>query len=146
MNDVAELHRYNRPGIAKPRINALASAIMLRALLEGGCTYQDLSDVTGCSLVTIRPHVNQLYRHKLVRICDWAKDASGAFRVKVFEWAPDVRDKRRPLTSGAERCRRSRARKKMRETEAAVRRLVVPQSEPGVGVDLPLAAENCARR
>src|ERR1035437_2710788 len=68
----------------RTKINTLAVAKMLRALLEGPTTITELEEVSGISLKTIRPYVNALLKEKCIHVSAWEKNSINRMVIRVF--------------------------------------------------------------
>lgn len=91
---------------------------MLQALLDGPHTYEELAEVCGLHVQTIRRWLVPFRRpttdghDRLVRIAEWRPDKLGITRRPAFAWG-SARDAKRTPLSNAERQRRVRQRRKM---------------------------------
>ena len=96
---------------AKPKINAIVQAHLIRLLVDDPHTVADLSEETGLSSNTVRGYVQALHARGLVYLVDKLPDSSGQRSVSLWKFGPDTRDKFRPLTQ-RERQAACRARKR----------------------------------
>lgn len=102
---------------AKLRITAHSQAIILRALVDGPCTIQDLIDESGLNISAVYNYVRELRKHKLIYLVDKAPDRRGQKSLDIWRFGPDKRDTYRP-TSAKERQKKCRENKKKREVHA----------------------------
>ncbi len=112
----------NPPSNKKKRIvkiNAVTQARLMRLLLDGTRTCQQLADETGLHYVTVLQYTRELHRFKAAHITTWEKDARGRDALKIYKLgkAPDA--KRHRLTD-SERQAAYRQKLKMRQITAAL--------------------------
>jgi hypothetical protein len=77
------------------RANALADAMMIRALLDGPCTISDLSEASGLVRRTVQERVKALRKVKAVYIAHWEQDAIGRYNIHAWQMG-DERDAPKP--------------------------------------------------
>lgn len=97
----------------RPRINAIANRNLLRALVDGPCTYAELAGISGLSLQSVRTYIRHMRSDKpnhLVHVCGHLEAANGARIIQQFRWNPGARDVTNPAYTAAERCKRLRER------------------------------------
>lgn len=76
---------------------AHAIACMLRELLHGQASIQQLADAGQCAASTVRLWMHALHREGVVRICGYEKTTNGKLLVKLYELNPaGLPDARRP--------------------------------------------------
>jgi rRNA maturation protein Nop10 len=66
------------------RINALAFSIMVKALLDGGYTMNELVETTGLAIATISRYVNAMHKAGAVYISGWEQDDCGRYTARQF--------------------------------------------------------------
>lgn len=93
------------------KINAFSQAQMIKLLLDGSHTAQDLADATGLHYVTVQQYLRELRRAGAAHINAWEKDSRGRDVIKVYSLGAG-KDKRRERLTAAERQERSRAKRK----------------------------------
>lgn len=67
------------------RVNAIAIAEMLKAAQEGIYTSNELVEISGLSINTVRGYMSVLHKAGVVHICDWEEDPRGNRTRKVFK-------------------------------------------------------------
>lgn len=95
-------------GRGQNRLTHVLYAKLVRALIDGPCTYEDLVDETGLHVTTLVSAIRALRNEKLVRVCDWLPNGRDVRCVMVFEWAPGKRDVPMPRMTVAQRAKRYR--------------------------------------
>lgn len=93
------------------KVNAMAYAHLIKLLLEGTYTCQELADETGLHYVTVLHYTRELHKAGAAHICMWEKDMRGRDLLKVYKIGPGPDAKRSKLTQN-ERQIRYRAKKK----------------------------------
>ncbi len=101
------------------KINAMCQAQLIKLLLEGVYTCQQLADETGLHYITVLHYTRELHRYGAAHISSWEKDSRGRDNVKVYKLGPGKDAKREKLT-GAERQARTRARRKAVEMSQVI--------------------------
>lgn len=96
------------------RVNALAHAKLLRALLEGPATVHDLAEESGLTAWTVSRHLDAFLAERLVHVSGWQQDALGRDTTEIYTWGKG-KNVPRKIPSNAENCARWRARRKQRE-------------------------------
>lgn len=76
-------------------VNALSFARMIRALLDGPCTFAELMEETGLSYDSVRLWMRELHRQGVVHLSSWVEDSRGRKQVRCFAFGPG-RDAKRP--------------------------------------------------
>jgi hypothetical protein len=93
------------------KINAYTQAVLIKHLLEGIYTCEELAEHTGLHYVTVLHYTRELHRVGAAHISSWDKDARGRDIIKVYKLGPGKDAKRDKLTL-AERQLRYRTKKK----------------------------------
>lgn len=93
------------------KINAIAQAQLIKLLLEGIYTCQQLADETGLHYVTVLQYTRELHRFGAAHISHWEKDSRGRDVLKVYKLG-NGKDAKRQKLSGAERQARTRQKRK----------------------------------
>ena len=97
------------------KMGAISYAKMIRLMLEGEYSCEELANVTGLHYVTVLQYTRELHRAGAVHISEWRKDRLGRDNVKIYKIGRSF-DMPRFRMSGAERQRRYKARKKVEVT------------------------------
>jgi hypothetical protein len=97
------------------KINAISYAKLVKLMLDGTHTCQELADETGLHYLTVLQYARELYRVDAAHICAWEMDALGRDALKIYKIGPG-KDAKRHKDTAAERQRRRRARIKAQET------------------------------
>lgn len=98
----------------KPRhvkVNAMSQALMIKMLIEGESTCQDMANETGLHVQTVRHYCREFHIARVIHIDHYELDTSGRRTLKVFKLGAARDAKRTPLTP-SQRQARTRARKK----------------------------------
>lgn len=106
------------------KINAITQAHLIKLLLEGTYTCQELAEETGLHYVTVLQYTRELHRAKAAFICAWEKDARGRDLSKIYKIGVGKDVKRQKLTQN-ERQTRYRAKRKAVEL---LRRMVTAEA------------------
>lgn len=96
------------------KINAIAQAQLIKLLLEGVYTCEQLAEETGLHYVTVLQYTRELHRFGAAHISTWEKDSRGRDIIKVYKLGAGKDAKREKLT-GAERQARTREKRKAQE-------------------------------
>lgn len=92
------------------KINAITQARLIKLLLDGTYTCQELADETGLHYVTVLQYTRELHRFKAAHITMWEKDSWGRDAIKVYKLG-EGKDARRAKMTPAERQARHRQKK-----------------------------------
>lgn len=90
------------------KVNAMSFAIMVRNMIDGVYTCQDLADITGLHLTTVYQYTRELHNAGAAYITHFEPDARGRHNVKVFKMGIGT-DAKRPRMTQVERQARYRA-------------------------------------
>ena len=101
----------NPKGKRMIKINAITQARLIKLLLEGTYTCQELADETGLHYVTVLHYTRELHRVGAAHISGWEKDHRGRDISKIYKLG-EGRDKPRRKLTAIERQRAYRAKKK----------------------------------
>ena len=101
----------NPKGKRQIKINAIMQAQLIKLLLEGTYTCQELAAMTGLHYVTVLQYTRELHRAGAAHISGWEKDQRGRDLAKIYKLGVGA-DKRRHKYTQAERQRAYRAKKK----------------------------------
>lgn len=93
------------------KVNAITQARLIKLLLEGTYTCQELAEETGLHYVTVCQYARELHRAGAAHISGWEKDQRGRDLVKIYKLGAG-KDKPRQRKSGAEKQVAYRAKKK----------------------------------
>jgi predicted ArsR family transcriptional regulator len=93
------------------KINAITQAHLIKLLLEGTYTCQELANETGLHYVTVCQYTRELHRAGAAHISGWEKDPRGRDLAKIYKLGVG-NDKRRQKKTQAERQRAYRTKKK----------------------------------
>lgn len=101
------------------KINAYSQAQMIKLLLDGPQTAQDLADATGLHCVTVQQYTRELHRAGAAHISAWEKDSRGRDRIKVYSLGAG-KDKKREKLTDAQRRQRARDKRKAAQMSQVV--------------------------
>jgi hypothetical protein len=90
------------------KVNAIMYAQLIKYMLEGEHTCQELAELCGAHYVTVLQYTRELYAAGAAHICEWQQDSRGRDCVKVYKIGPG-KDAKREAMSGAERQARRRS-------------------------------------
>ena len=93
------------------KINAIMQAQLIKLLLEGTYTCQELAEMTGLHYVTVLHYTRELHRAGAAHIAAWEKDPRGRDLAKIYKLGAG-NDKKRHKYTQAERQVAYRAKKK----------------------------------
>ena len=94
------------------KINAILQAQLIKLLLEGEYSCEELAHETGLHYVTVLQYTRELHRAGAARIVRYDKDSRDRDSIKVYKLGAGKDAKRSKLTA-AQRQQRVRSRKKM---------------------------------
>ncbi|APW43323.1 winged helix-turn-helix domain-containing protein [Rhodoferax saidenbachensis] len=92
------------------RLGALSMAKVMRALMDGPCSIQELKVISGLSINTLHEYMRALRKEGVAHIGAWEKDATGRDSLRVYKLGND-KDAPRSKKSKAEVARDCRKRK-----------------------------------
>lgn len=93
------------------KMSAVLQAQLVKLLLEGTYTCQELADETGLHYVTVLQYTRELHRAKAAYISAWEKDTRGRDAIKIYKIGVGKDVKREKLT-GAQRQAKARERRR----------------------------------
>ncbi len=93
------------------KINAITQAQLIKLLIEGVYTCQQLADETGLHYVTVLQYTRELHRFGAAHISSWEKDSRGRDILKVYKLGAGKDAKRQRMTA-AQRQARTRDKKR----------------------------------
>ena len=96
----------SRKGRRVLKVNAMSYAKLLRLLMDGGYTLQELADETGLHYLTVCDYTTAMYKEKVLHIAGWAPDARGRVCCKVYKLGEGKDAKRNPLTKAQRQAKR----------------------------------------
>ncbi len=102
----------NQTGRRIIKVNALTQAHLIKLLLDGDRTCQELAEETGLHYVTVLQYTRELHRAGAAHIHQYEKDSRGRCMIKVYKLGKGKDAKREKMTS-AERQARVRSRNRM---------------------------------
>jgi predicted ArsR family transcriptional regulator len=105
------LNPPNPKGKRMIKINAILQAKLIKLLLEGTYTCQELAEMTGLHYVTVCQYTRELHRAGAAHISGWEKDQRGRDLAKIYKLG-EGRDKPRQKKTQAERQLAYRTKKK----------------------------------
>lgn len=97
------------------KVGAISYAQLIKLLLEGIYTCQELADETGLHYVTVLQYTRELHRAGAAYIAGWEEDCFGRDALKVYKLGAG-KDKPRRQRTRAQIARDYRARRRARET------------------------------
>ena len=98
------------------KVNAMMAFILIKMLMDGSHTYEELTEATGLFHRTVRHWVGEGKRAGLIYIAEWEEDTRGYLRVPSFAWGPGKKDVVRKVKNSTQRSKDSRARRAARES------------------------------
>jgi predicted ArsR family transcriptional regulator len=96
------------------KINAVTQARLIKLLLEGVYTCDQLAEETGLHVVTVYQYTRELHRFGAAHIASWEKDSRGRDVIKVYKLGAG-RDAKREKLTPAQRQARTREKRKAQE-------------------------------
>jgi predicted ArsR family transcriptional regulator len=96
------------------KINAVTQAQLIKLLLEGVYTCEQLAEETGLHYVTVLQYTRELHRFGAAHIASWEKDSRGRDVIKVYKLGAG-RDAKREKLTPAQRQARTREKRKAQE-------------------------------
>ena len=108
------MNRPSHRGKKIIKINAISQAQLIKAMLDGTMTCQELAEHTGLHYVTVLQYTRELHAAGAAHICCWEKDCYGRDSLKVYKIG-EGKDAKRQKMSMAER--QARYRSKLRNIE-----------------------------
>lgn len=88
------------------KISALTYANLIKALIPGDYSCQELADITGLHYITVLEYTRYLHRAKAAHICRWDLDKRGRPLVKIYKLGPGTDARRTKLTQAQRQQRR----------------------------------------
>lgn len=91
------------------KINAMSYALLVKEMLEGEYTCEELAERTGLHYVTVLNYTRQMHKAGAAYICAWRMNHRRQYVLKVYKigHAPDA-PKLRPAMTSAQRTQRYR--------------------------------------
>lgn len=96
------------------KINAIAQAQLIKAMIDGTHTCKELATHTGLHYVTVLQYTRELHAAGAAHICCWEKDSWGRDSIKVYRVGEGMDAKRQKMTVAE---RQARRRSKVRNIE-----------------------------
>lgn len=96
------------------KVNAMSQAQLIKLLLDGDRTCQELSEESGLHYVTVLQYCRELHKAGAVHITRWDKDIRGRDILKIYKLGEGKDAKRQKLTP-AQRQERVRNKRKAHE-------------------------------
>ena len=90
------------------KMGAITQAQLIKHLLEGIYSCQELAEMTGLHYVTVLQYTRELHRFGAAHISSWEKDSRGRDIIKIYKIGSGKDAKREKMTQ-AERQARHRA-------------------------------------
>ena len=121
-------NQLRMPELAKPpstkgkkinKLNVYTYAKLVNFMLDGVYSCQELADLTGLHYVTVLDYTRELYRVSATHIVDYQEDANGRQSIKIY-MVGRGEDAVRMRMTNVERTARYRAKKKLRDEQAAL--------------------------
>lgn len=98
----------NNKGKKIIKINAICQAQLIKLLLDGVYTCQELAEQTGLHYVTVLQYTRELHSAGAAHICAWEKDGRGRDVIKIYKIG-EAKDAKRKRMTDAQRQAKSRA-------------------------------------
>jgi len=92
------------------KINAISQAQLIKAMLNGTLTCQELAEETGLHYVTVLQYTRELHAAGAAHICCWEKDILGRDSIKIY-MIGEGKDAKRQRMTAAQRQARSRSKR-----------------------------------
>jgi predicted ArsR family transcriptional regulator len=96
------------------KLNAITQAQLIKLLLEGIYTCEQLAEETGLHYVTVLQYTRELHRFGAAHISSWEKDCRGRDIIKVYRLGEGKDAKRHKMTDSQ---RQARYRSKRKQIE-----------------------------
>ena len=96
----------------KVKVNALSYAQLIKALMPGCFTLQELADETGLHYLTVCEYTRELHKAGVIHITHWEKDVRDRDALRIYKLGKG-RDAQRERLTAAQRQARVRARQQM---------------------------------
>ena len=93
------------------KVNALMMAQLMKHLMEGDYTCQELAEETGLHYVTVLHYTREMYRKGVLHICKWDKRSESKDPIRIYKLGskPDAKKK---IMTDVEKSQRYRQKKK----------------------------------
>ena len=88
------------------KINAITQAQLIKHLLEGVYTCDELAEHTGLHVVTVYQYTRELHRAGAAHISSWEKDTRGRDVIKIYKIGPGKDAKREKMTAAERQAKR----------------------------------------
>lgn len=111
------------------KINAILQAQLIKLLMEGTYTCQELADETGLHYVTVLQYTRELHRVGAAHIAAWEKDPRGRDLAKIYKLG-EGNDKKRQRKTQAERQIAYRAKKRQIKVLELLKSCSAPNVDP----------------
>lgn len=95
------------------KVNAMAYAHLIKAMMPGDLTMHELAEETGLHYQTVRDYVNAMHKAGVAHITRFDPDSRGRHTVKIFQLG-EGKDAKRIRMTQAERQQAHRARERVR--------------------------------
>lgn len=96
------------------KINAISLAQLIKHMLDGTYTCQELAEHTGLHYVTVLHYTREMHAAGAAHICCWEKDSYGRDSIKVYKIGEGKDAKRQKMTVNQ---RQQRYRSKLKNIE-----------------------------
>lgn len=75
------------------RLNAKLNAVLIRELMDGARTAEELRKITGMGARTTSDYLMAMYHLGCIRIAGWQRDTSGKQSIRIYEFGnkPDAK-------------------------------------------------------
>jgi transcription initiation factor IIE alpha subunit len=114
----------------RPKINEIATAKMLRLLVDGPVRRDEIREETGLNINTISRCLRRLRLEGLVHIAGWDLHANGRNGIALFRFAPDKPDVKRERKSYSTKSKAYRERQALRMAPMLVTSLGAKNANP----------------
>ena len=106
------------------RMGPLLYADVLKLLIDGPITLQDIQDETGLHKFTIRDYLQALHKRKLIHIAVWSMQGPRKHRVAHWMFGRGTDARRPPRVPASVRTAHYRQRKAARELQSTMNQFV----------------------
>jgi hypothetical protein len=92
------------------KLNAIAQAQLIKYMLEGIHSCQELAELSGLHVITVYQYARELHKAGAAHISAWEKDARGRDVIKIYSLGPG-KDKKRERMTPAQRQAKARSKR-----------------------------------
>jgi len=93
------------------KVNAMAMAMLVKAMIDGTMTCRELSEHTGLHYLTVLHYTKAMHKAGAAHISAWDHDSVGRCNIRVYRLGVG-KDAKKPTRTRAQVCADQRARKR----------------------------------